>query len=295
MSRPMPISLYDPSTQQKRALVAGQVPSPACAAVEAGAVPLDELRRLVVSDVLQRVLPFHKVQAGGALAAALSRVTRDELADACEPESLRFFLLSAHYRAPLSLVRDDADHDTAPALPFPQLDECERRLSYLYAAKKRFVELPPERIIAVQTAPASPLAALPDALTQALENDLDTPLALAEVQEFAIAVNALCDAALRKKGHVNASAVEAAQAGLSTLAGLLGLGGETPSAFLLRVRNRRARRLGIDVAAIDATVARRSEARANKDFATGDQLQADLLAQGISLLDGVHGTSWTLS
>jgi cysteinyl-tRNA synthetase len=291
MSRSMPISLYDPSTQATRTLARGEAPAPACADTSGGPAQLGELRHAVISDVLQRLLPAHKVQASGALAASLNRLSRDDLRDACEPEALRFFLLTAHYRAPLPLT---PDREPVAGVEYPQLDDSERRLAYLYAAKRRFLELPPERIIAVQTAPASSLATLPDALTQALENDLDTPLALAEVQEFAIAINALCDAALRKKGHVNASAVESVQAGLSTIAGLLGIGGETPSAFLLRVRNRRARRLGIDVAAVDATVARRSAARLAKDFVTGDRLQAELLARGISLLDGVQGTSWTL-
>jgi cysteinyl-tRNA synthetase len=315
MSPPMTISLYDPGTDSLRELVAG-----ISLRSREGSAPLDPpvlafgptlgasasvcarvaaLRSRVLHDVLLRILPLQRYEPDAGLASELAAAVEGELEAACEAETLRYFSLTAHYRAPLSLLpsrttaaRVEGEDEDSAALP--PLDDSERRLAYFYAAKKRLDELPGERIINVQTAPAATLATLPDGLTQALERDLDTPLALAELQEFAIAVNALCDQALRKKGRVNLSAVQSARAGFTTIEGLLGLGGDDPAAFLLRVRNRRAARRKLDVSTIDRTVSRRVAARAQQDFATADRLQAELLALGVTLLDGAEGTTWTL-
>ena len=281
MSPTMPISLYDPSSDSMRELVAGHKPVLVCGPTLEAPAALADVRWQVVSDVLARLLPFQKYEPDAGLAAALSALASGELANECEAETLRFWSLTVHYRAPLSLG----------AL----LDDSERRLAYLYAAKKRLVELPSERIINVQTAPADAIASLVDRVGQALEHDLDTPLALAEAQEFAIAVNAMCDLALRKKGQVNLSAVQAARAGFATLEGLLGLAGEAPAAFLLRVRDRRAARQQLDVAQVENAVAQRAAARATQDFATADRLQGELRALGVTLLDSAHGTTWTLT
>ncbi len=48
-------------------------------------------------------------------------------------------------------------------------------------------------------------------------------------------------------------------------------------------------------AAIDAIVAKRNEARKNKDFALGDRLRDALLAEGIALKDSKDGTTWTVA
>jgi cysteinyl-tRNA synthetase len=288
----MPISLYDPSSDSTRELVAGRTPVLVCGPTLGAPAALLDVRRQVVSDVLARLLPFQKFVPDAGLVSALTALASGELANECEAETLRFWSLTVHYRAALRAGDETA---AEPSDKLAALDDSERRLAYLYAAKKRLVELPGERIINVQTAPPDAIASLPDAVTQALERDLDTPLALAEVQEFAIAVNAMCDQALRKKGRVNASAVQAAHAAFATVEGLLGLTGEAPAAFLLRVRDRRAARQQLDVAAVDHTVARRAAARAAQDFATADRLQAELLALGVTLLDSAHGTSWTLA
>lgn len=203
-------------------------------------------------------------------------------------EVTRYVWLSTQYRAPLALG------ETGEAGLSARLNEAEQQLEYLYATKKRLSELPKERIIEVQTAPALALTDLPYALGSALDDDLDIALALTHMQAFLKAVNELCDAALRKQGKVNRSAVEAAQEGLSTLKGLLGLGGEDPTRFLRRVRDRRARERGIDIDQVEKKIEARVKARANKDFSQADRLQTELTAQGVVLLDHARGTDWTL-
>jgi cysteine--tRNA ligase len=44
---------------------------------------------------------------------------------------------------------------------------------------------------------------------------------------------------------------------------------------------------------IEALIAERQEARANKDFARADEIRDELAAQGIKLLDTKEGVRWT--
>jgi cysteinyl-tRNA synthetase len=287
----MAITLYDPSSQTTRQLSAEPTFEPVVAAVEAGPGELSALRKGVVHDLLQRQLAFGEYHANAALDSALAAVAQGALRDEYERETLRLWLLKVHYRTPLVFhERGDAARASHPAL-----DESEHHLVHIYATKRRLAELPVERIVPVQTAPSDVLAAISDALTNALADDLDTPRALSAMDSFLIAVNAMCDAALRKQGRVNISAVEAAQAGFAKLSGLLGLGAENPLRFLERVRNRRARQQQIDVSAVDRKVAERIAARTARDFARADRLQAELLALGVILLDNPSGTTWTLA
>jgi cysteinyl-tRNA synthetase len=288
----MAISLYDPSTQSIQKLHVEATFEVTTAAVEDAPSELSALRKAVLSDVLRRTLPAREYRADPALDRSLEVFARGALHDACEGESLRLWLLEAHYRAPLRLA-ESADATGTPR--YPALDESERRLAHLYATLRRLGELPVERVVPVQTAPNDALVTIADALYDALGNDLDSPEALRVLDGFLSEVNALCDAALRKRGRVNRSAVDAAEAGFATLSRLLGLGAEDPVRFLLRVRTRRAKQQRVDVTVVERKVLERSAARAARDFERADRLQVELLSLGVSLLDGPAGTTWTLA
>ena len=50
--------------------------------------------------------------------------------------------------------------------------------------------------------------------------------------------------------------------------------------------------LDADHAAIDALIARRNQARADKDFAAADSIRDQLAAMNIEILDSAEGTRW---
>ena len=68
--------------------------------------------------------------------------TARDLFGRVEPEAIRYFMMTVHYRAPLNLdwTLDDAGNVTG----FPQFEEAERRVAYLYKTKQRLDGLPAE-------------------------------------------------------------------------------------------------------------------------------------------------------
>jgi cysteinyl-tRNA synthetase len=207
-----------------------------------------------------------------------------------EPEGIRYFVLSAHYRAPINLdVRLD---DAGKLLGFPQLEEAERRVEYLYSTRQRLSGLAPARIDESGTKLDPELVAFPEQLAKALDEDLKFPEALAHIADFLKRVNDGVDVASRKSGKLSGAARRAMDEGFLAIGRELGLGGDQPGEFLARVRARRLAATGLDEAEVERRIAERIAARGGKDFARADRIRDELAAIGVELMDGAAGTDW---
>ncbi len=169
---------------------------------------------------------------------------RDALARA-PGEAIRLLLLRTHYRS-------------TPDFNDAAIAEARRELDRFYRALERY--------------PAVDGAEVPEAVTEALCDDLNTPLALSEM-------HALADRAL-------AGDFEAAR-GLRAAGGALGLLAADPAVWFRGGTD--------DVAEIEAAIAARVAARKARDFARADAIRAELAAKGIVLEDGSGGTTWRRS
>jgi cysteinyl-tRNA synthetase len=229
-------------------------------------------------------------------------ITLGDLLERNDPEGFRYFLLGVHYRGPIHF---DSDKLGDGRVVFPGVDEAERRVDYLVSVVERLTALSGAGL----TVPAKPVQELvatkkqvDKAVAEAearLDDDLNTPIALAALGEIARHGHELADLAQKRKKDAAFSGAASAQAqqilfAIERIAKQLGLLETRPSEYRRRTRERRLRIRGLSAEAIQAKVAERTAARAAKDFARSDALRAELGAQGIALHDGPEGTDWTI-
>jgi len=208
-----------------------------------------------------------------------------------EHEAARCFVLSTQYRSPIAL--EWSMDDTGKTTGFPQLEESERRVEYLYNTRERLAAIPADRIVDGGEVP-SEISGFREALAAALDDDLNFAVAMARVLEMGKAVNELVDRALRKKGNAPRAAVNAAGKALAHVHAILGISGEEPRTFLARLRARRVAKKGLSEADVESRIQARLDARAAKDFARADALRDELTALGVELMDGTGSTTWRI-
>jgi cysteinyl-tRNA synthetase len=207
-----------------------------------------------------------------------------------EPEALRYFAMTVHYRAPLNL--DWTLDETGQVNGFPVVEEAERRVEYIYRTQLRLGAIAHKRIREDTSEVPDEIALFPKRLAAALDDDLNMPIALAATHEFLKQVNELAEPAGRKKRPIAKIAIEAAKSGFAVLGRVLGLGTDDPTQFLSRVRERRAKSRGITVSEIEDAIEQRIAARRNRDFTSADAIRNRLAEKGIELMDAPDGTTW---
>ncbi|GHD30335.1 cysteine--tRNA ligase [Parahalioglobus pacificus] len=169
-------------------------------------------------------------------------------------EVLRFALLSAHYRSPLNFSAE-------------LLEQAEAALGSLYSTLREVQHVPVDAEIQLDD----------EAYYAALNDDLNTPLAIAEIHALA-----------RQLHKAEASEQPALKARILVAGNLLGILGQDPEAWMQG---------GVDDAAmgaaeIEGLIEQRAQAKTDKDFALADQIRQQLLDAGVVLEDSREGTKW---
>ncbi len=230
-------------------------------------------------------------------------VTVDDVLARNDAEAFRWFLLTVQYRGPIQF---DTEKLPDGRVVFPAIDEAEGRIDYLFATLRRLRELLDTGVTVPAKLPPE-LGKLRAGIEQAiddahaaLDDDLNTPVALAALGEIARLGNEICDAAQRRRKDAAffGAAVLAARlsaSGITRVAEVLGLLRASPAEHRERTTARRLRLRGLDAATVQAQVDARTAARAAKDFARSDALRDELAAQGIVLRDAPWGTEWTIN
>ncbi|GAB3333912.1 cysteine--tRNA ligase [Marilutibacter aestuarii] len=192
---------------------------------------------------------------GAKMSKSVGNIARiHDLVRAHPPEALRYALLSAHYRGPL---------DWSDAL----IEQSVRTLDRLYGTLRD--------LAGIEAAPA-----IPASIEAALDDDLNTPKALAEIAAIASQARALLASGRGSEG-LPALKADLLGAGLA-----LGLLQQDPAAWFARGASVE------DDARIQALVDERVAAKQSRDFARADAIRDALAAEGVVLEDTPQGVRW---
>lgn len=195
-----------------------------------------------------------------------------EVTNKYHPETVRFFLLSSHYRSQVNFS------DSA-------LDEAHNSLSRLYNALKIAEQHQSQALEADQELinQAYQSAAGQDFIA-AMNDDFNSSAAISVLFSLASEVNKAAKAQDTDKAWQLAQQLRALAKSLNILQ-------QPPKQFLQAVIGEKSEN-GLSDDAIDALIAERGAAKANKDYARADEIRMQLKEAGIELEDSSAGTTW---
>ena len=180
-----------------------------------------------------------------------------QMLEMARPLVVRYYLGSAHYRSVLD-YRPSSLQEAATAI--------ERVESFLAAMQDL---LKPEREV-------------PEAFAEAMDDDMNIPRALAVLHEQTRAGNAALAAGEDASEAANAVMAMAEVLGLAQLMSFNAEGASD------------AEHEALD-SLIQAVLAERADARAQKDWAKADAMRDLLFSAGVKVRDGAEGSSWSIA
>jgi len=171
------------------------------------------------------------------------------------PEVLRYFVVASHYRSPINFSEST-------------LKNAHTALQRLYITLR---DLP-----IVSTKDIDMENQFAKRFYNAMNDDFNTPIALAALFDLAHEINRLRDTDQLTK---------AAQYGalLKNLGWILGILQDDPKKFL---------KAGIDENKIEVLINARNDARKNKNWAEADRIRNELSSMGVTIEDTANGTTW---
>jgi len=188
---------------------------------------------------------------GAKMAKSVGNIQRvHDLVRQHPPEALRYALLSAHYRQPL---------EWSDGL----IEQCVRTLDRLYGTLRDLTDV-------------QATAVIPASIDAALDDDLNTPAALAEIARLA-------GEARKATSREDRAMLKAQLLGAGKVLGLLQ---QAPAEWFARGVS------GDDDARIQALVDERAAAKQARDFARADAIRQQLADEGILLEDTPQGVRW---
>lgn len=174
-----------------------------------------------------------------------------------DPETMRYFMISGHYRSQLNYSQEN-------------LTQARAAMERIYTAL---------RDVKVSEAPVGENSYIKRFKT-AMNDDFNCPEVLPIMFELAKEINRIKTDDAEQAGKLAAT--------LKLIGSILGVAQLDPETFLQGTSNND----GDEVAQIEALIAARAQARQDKDWAKADECRDKLNALNVVLEDGAGGTTW---
>ena len=207
-----------------------------------------------------------------------------EVLELFDPETLRFFILSAHYRSPL----DYSDQN---------LKEAQTGLARIYEALAA-IDHALENGASQGTVSSPSLAELEEKgqqliarFKESMDDDFNTAQAIGVLFDLVRTVNRYLGEVARPDQH-GMDLLAGIRKGFSEVGSVLGLFQVKPAKWLEERESEKASALTIAPEEVERLIVERTEARKSKNFARSDEIRDYLLSNGIQLIDSPQGTSW---
>ena len=184
-----------------------------------------------------------------------------KLDKAYSPMTIRFFILQAHYRSTLDFSNE-------------ALSAAEKGMKKLFEAQKNIDALP------TSDKSSMDFSALFDKCIEAMCDDFNTPMVIAELFEITRLINLVAD----RKESITKEDKQALKENFAIIFN-----------DILGMKNEQAdNSMHIVDSLMQIVLSLRKEARANKDWAKSDMIRDELAKAGIVIKDGKEGASWTM-
>lgn len=205
-----------------------------------------------------------------------------EVMEKFHPETIRFFILSSHYRSQVNFS------DAA-------LKEAHSGLTRFYQALKAAEAVLNEKLagqagesVEASTEVVNEISGYSANFIKAMNDDFNTPQAISVLFSLAKEVNKL---ARETQSDQDIAKLQTAVATLKALAATLNIGQVNPTEFL-QAQIGAVSEDQMSDEQIDALIQERIDAKANKDFARADEIRDLLQQNSIELEDSKQGTTW---
>ncbi|MEJ2365527.1 MAG: class I tRNA ligase family protein, partial [Deltaproteobacteria bacterium] len=211
-----------------------------------------------------------------------------EVYERYQPEVLRLFLLTSHYRSPLDFSSES-------------MAEAERGLERFYQTLEQVSELVGDLPITGEL-PSSEdpefdsLRNKIESLMTRFQNDMDddfnTAAALGQLFDLSRALNRFQDSRSPKPAPEEKELLAQGVNRLRECANVLGLLQQSPEKFFREQRQMSLAILGIDQEEVEGLIVERAQARKEKNWPRADEIRAKLAEMSIILEDKTEGTRW---
>ncbi|HMK65331.1 MAG TPA: cysteine--tRNA ligase [Thermodesulfobacteriota bacterium] len=217
-------------------------------------------------------------------------LTIREMVERFHPEGIRLFLLSRQYRSPLDYSEQG-------------MQEAQTGLRRFYTFL-RDLENPGLRLPGKGRDPLNP-GWLEEAqelvdhfeaqVQEALDDDFNTAQAIGYMYDLMRQINRILDALRPKDWQGLAEPLAKAARLLKEFGQILGILTQAPADFLDQEKARLLSKKGLTTKWVDDLIARRNQARGEKNWSQADEIRDRLTEQNILLKDTPQGTAWDIS